>query len=191
MSDARRAHAERGPHSLPASPRRPLSAGVLAAPRHLPSMPPPARRGTSSKHRLSISPCGKTAAPQLPRSPQLVLRPARSGHPWRLELRSLRQTSSCATVPSTTSTKNGWTASPSSSVPQGALLRRPFHCTAPRLARVTKLRRRPGLLLLKKAPWIQGAWPLGGTRSVRRQRGKNRAAKKSLACQKLPGRSLL
>ena len=44
---------------------------------------------------------------------------------------------------------------------------------------------------LKKAPWPQGAWPLGGTRSVRRQRGKSRAAKKSLACKKVPGRSLL
>ena len=54
-----------------------------------------------------------------------------------------------------------------------------------------KLRRRPGRLLLKKAPWLQGAWPLGGTRSVRCQRSKNRAAKKSLARQKLPGRSLL
>ena len=32
---------------------------------------------------------------------------------------------------------------------------------------------------------------LGGTRSIRRQRGKSRAAKKSLACKKLPGRSLL
>ena len=54
-----------------------------------------------------------------------------------------------------------------------------------------KLRRRPGRLLLRKAPWLQGAWPLGGTRSVRCQRSKNGAAKKSLARQKLPGRSLL
>ena len=45
-----------GPRSLPASPRRPLSAGVLAVPRHLPSMLPPARRGMSSKHRPSIRP---------------------------------------------------------------------------------------------------------------------------------------
>ena len=71
-----------GPHSLPASPRRPLSAGIHAVPRHLPSTPPPARRGTSGKHRPSIRPCGKMAAPQLPRSPQLVLCPARSAHPW-------------------------------------------------------------------------------------------------------------
>ena len=49
----------------------------------------------------------------------------------------------------------------------GALLRRPFRCTAPHPARVTKLRGRPNRLLLKKAPWLQGAWPLGGTRSVR------------------------
>ena len=68
---------------------------------------------------------------------------------------------------------------------------RPFHCTAPRPARATKLRGRPSRLLLKKAPWLQGAWPLGGTRSVRCQRGKSRAAKKSLARKKLPGRSLL
>ena len=74
---------------------------------------------------------------------------------------------------------------------QGALLRHPFRCTAPRPARATKLRRRPGLLLLKKAPWLQGAWPLGGTRSVRCQRSKNGAAKKSLARKELPGRSLL
>ena len=177
MSDARRARAERR--------------AALAIPRHLPSTPPPARRGTSSKHHPNTRPCGKTTAPQLPRSPQLVLRPARSAHPWRLELRSSRQTSSCATVPSTTSTKNGSTASPSSSAPQGALLHRPFRCTAPRPARATKLRRRPGRLLLKKAPWLQGAWPLGGTRSVRCQRGKSRAAKESLARKKLPGRSLL
>ena len=72
-----------GPLSLPASPRRLLSAGVLAVPRHLPSTPPPARRGTSSKRRLSIRPCGKTAAPLLPRSPQLVLRPARSARARR------------------------------------------------------------------------------------------------------------
>ena len=70
-------------------------------------------------------------------------------------------------------------------------LHRPFRCTAPRPARAMKLRRRPGRLLLRKAPWLQGAWPLGGTRSVRCQRGKSRAAKKSLARKKLPGRSLL
>ena len=76
-------------------------------------------------------------------------------------------------------------------MPQGALLRRPFRCTAPRPARAMKLRRHPGRLLLRTAPWLQGAWPLGGTRSVRCQRGKSRAAKKSLARKKLPGRSLL
>ena len=65
----------------------------------------------------------------------------------------------------------------------------PLHRT--RLARATKLQRRPGCLLHKKAPWLQGAWPLGGTRTVRCQRGKSRAAKKSLARKKLPGRSLL
>ena len=63
--------------------------------------------------------------------------------------------------------------------------------SAPRPARATRLRRRPGRLLLKKTPWLQGAWPLGGTRSVRRQRGKSRTVKKSLARKKLPGRSLL
>ena len=76
-------------------------------------------------------------------------------------------------------------------MPQGALLHRPFRCTAPHLVRATKLRGRLSRLLLKKAPWLQGAWPLGGTRSVRCQRGKSRAAKKSLARKKLPGRSLL
>ena len=54
-----------------------------------------------------------------------------------------------------------------------------------------KLLGRLNRLLLKKAPWPQGARPLGGTRSVRRQRGKSRAAKKSLARMKLPKRSLL
>ena len=60
-----------------------------------------------------------------------------------------------------------------------------------RLARVTKLWGHPSRLLLKKAPWLQGAWPLGGTHSVRCQRGKSRAVKKSLARKKLPGRFLL
>ena len=73
----------------------------------------------------------------------------------------------------------------------GALPHRPFRCTAPCPAWAKRLRRRPGRLLLKKTPWLQGAWPLGGTRSVRCQHSKNRAAKKSLARQKLPGRSLL
>ena len=54
-----------------------------------------------------------------------------------------------------------------------------------------KLLGRLSRLLLKKAPWPQGARPLGGTRSARRQRGKSRAAKKSLAHEKLPGRSPL
>ena len=54
-----------------------------------------------------------------------------------------------------------------------------------------KLLERLSLLLLKKVPWLQGASPLGGTRSVRCQRGKSRAAKKSLARKKLPRRSLL
>ena len=54
-----------------------------------------------------------------------------------------------------------------------------------------KLRGRLSRLPLKKVPWPQGAWPLGGTRSVRRHRGKSRAAKKSLAREKLPERSLL
>ena len=65
----------------------------------------------------------------------------------------------------------------------------PLHGTPPRGA--MKLRRHPGRLLLRTAPWLQGAWPLGGTRSVRCQRGKSRAAKNSLARKKLPGCSLL
>ena len=54
-----------------------------------------------------------------------------------------------------------------------------------------KLLGRLSRLPLKKAPWPQGARPLGGTRSVRRLRGKSRAAKKSLALDKLPECSLL
>ena len=38
-----------------------------------------------------------------------------------------------------------------------------LHYTAPRPARVTKLRGRPSRLLRKKATWLKGAWPLGGT----------------------------
>ena len=57
--------------------------------------------------------------------------------------------------------------------------------------RAMKLLGRLSFLPLKKAPWPQGARPLGGTRSVRRQHGKSRAAKKSLALEKLPERSLL
>ena len=140
------------PLSLPASPRRPPSAAAPAVPHRLPSTPPPARRGMSSKRRLSIRPCGKTAAPLLPRSPQLVLRPARSAHPWRLELRSSRQTSSCATVPSTTSTKNGSTASPSSSAPQGALLPHLFRCLSLHPVQEARIRRCLRHLLPKKAP---------------------------------------
>ena len=54
-----------------------------------------------------------------------------------------------------------------------------------------KLLGRLSRLPLKKAPWPQGAHPLGGTRSVRRHHGKSKAAKKSLAREKLPERSLL
>ena len=54
-----------------------------------------------------------------------------------------------------------------------------------------KLRGRPSRLLLKKAPWPQGVWPLDGIRPVRRQCGKSRAAKKSLVRKKLPECSLL
>ena len=76
-------------------------------------------------------------------------------------------------------------------MPQGALLRRPSRYTAPRPARATKLWGRLSRLPLKKAPWPQGAWPLGGTRSVRRQRIKSGAAKRFLAPKKLPEYSLL
>ena len=44
------------PPSLPVSPRRLPSAGALVVPRRLPSTQPPARRGTSSKHRPSTRP---------------------------------------------------------------------------------------------------------------------------------------
>ena len=54
-----------------------------------------------------------------------------------------------------------------------------------------KLLGRLSCLHLKKAPWPQGARPLGRTRSARRQRGKSRAAKKSLALEKLPECSLV
>ena len=48
-----------------------------------------------------------------------------------------------------------------------------------------KLRGHLSRLPLKKAPWPQGAWPLGGTHSVRRQHSKRRAAKRSLVLKKL------
>ena len=54
-----------------------------------------------------------------------------------------------------------------------------------------KLLGRLNRLPLKKAPWLQGARPLGGTRPVRNQHGRSRAAKRSLALEKLPERSLL
>ena len=54
-----------------------------------------------------------------------------------------------------------------------------------------KLLGRLSRLPLKKAPWLQGAWPLGGTRPVRNQLGRSRAAKRSLALEKLPECSLL
>ena len=54
-----------------------------------------------------------------------------------------------------------------------------------------KLRGHLSRLLLKKAPWPQGAWPLGGTHSVRCQRGKSRVAKRSLVPKKPPECSLL
>ena len=73
----------------------------------------------------------------------------------------------------------------------GGSPRRPFRCAAPRPTRATKLRGRTSRLLSKKMLWLQGAWPLGGTRSVRCQRSKNGAAKKSLARKGLPGHSLL
>ena len=54
-----------------------------------------------------------------------------------------------------------------------------------------KLRGRLSRLPLKKAPWPQGAWPLGGTHSVRCQCSKSGVAKRSLAPKKLPECSLL
>ena len=54
-----------------------------------------------------------------------------------------------------------------------------------------KLRGRLSHLPLKKAPWPQGAWPLGGTLFVRRQRSGSRVAKRSLVPKKLPECSLL
>ena len=53
-----------------------------------------------------------------------------------------------------------------------------------------KLRGRLSRLPLKKAPWPQGAWPLGRTHSVRRQRSKSGVAKRSRAPKKLPECSL-
>ena len=68
MSDARRSAPSAELPSLPVSPRRLPSAGALVVPRHLPSTPPPARRGTSCKHRPSIPSVrqdGRTATPSL------------------------------------------------------------------------------------------------------------------------------
>ena len=57
--------------------------------------------------------------------------------------------------------------------------------------RVTELRGRLSCLHLKKAPWLQGTWPLGGIHSVRRLRSESRVAKRSLVPKKLPECSLL
>ena len=73
----------------------------------------------------------------------------------------------------------------------GGSRHRPSRCIVPRPARAMKLRGRLNRLPLKKAPWPQGAWPLGGTHSVRRQCSKSGAAKRSLAPKKLPKCSLL
>ena len=54
-----------------------------------------------------------------------------------------------------------------------------------------KLLGRLSRLPLKKAPWLQGVRPLGGTRPVRNQRDRSRATKRSRALEKLPERSLL
>ena len=54
-----------------------------------------------------------------------------------------------------------------------------------------KLLGRLSRLPLKKAPWLQGVRPLGGSRPVRNQRGRSRVAKRFLALEKLPERSLL
>ena len=45
-------------------------------------------------------------------------------------------------------------------------------------------------LLTKKAPWLQGAWPLNVTHRVQRPRDKKGAAKKSLGLKKAPPCSL-
>ena len=70
-------------------------------------------------------------------------------------------------------------------------MRRPLCCAALRPAWAMVLRGRTSRLLSKKTPWLQGAWPLGGTRSVRCQRGKKGAAKKSHAHKELHRHSLL
>ena len=63
-------------------------------------------------------------------------------------------------------------------------MRRPSHCITLRPARTTQLWRYLRRLLLKKAPWPQGAWPLDETHRVQRPRSMKRAAKRSLALKK-------
>ena len=79
------------PPSLPMSPRRLPSAGALVVPRHLPSTPPSARRGTGSKHRRCAPqrPLGRSRAASS--SPTPSCRLLRSSRPsWAARRRHLR-----------------------------------------------------------------------------------------------------
>ena len=98
--------------------------------------------------------------------------------------------SSYTIAPSTTSTKNGLLASPSSSATQGALPRRPSHFLALCQVRVRWLMERLHHLCPKMAPWRQGARPLGVTHRVWRPREKKEADKKSLGLREAPMCSL-
>ena len=69
-------------------------------------------------------------------------------------------------------------------------MHRPSRCLALRPARATQLRRHLHRLLLKKAPWPQGARPLDEIRRAQRPRSKKRAAKRSLALKKVLACSL-
>ena len=100
-------------------------------------------------------------------------------------LHSSWRTSSCATARSTTSTRTGLTASPSSSAPQGALRCRLTLCLVLRPPWVMWLMEPLHHLCPKTAPWRQGARPHDAIHHARCPRAKREAAEKFLGCEKL------
>ena len=175
--------------SPPASLRRLPSSGHLAVLRPPPPTLPPAQWGTSSRRPRCILQCGRTAAPLLHHSPLLVLRLTRTTLPWRHGPHSSWRTSSCVTAPSTTSMRSGSTASPSSSVPQGALRRRPTLCLPLNQPRATGLMACLHRLNPKTVPWHQDVRLRGVIDRARRPRVKKEAANKSRGREKLRRRS--
>ena len=110
-------------------------------------------------------------------------------HPWmRTPHCSLRGSSRTIAL-STTSTRTGSPASPSSSAPQGAPPCRPSRCLALHSTQEARIRKCLHHLLPKEAPWLQGAQPQGKTLRVRRLCSKKGAAKRSLVPKKVFARS--